>query len=494
MSEEDYKKLLYRKQFLLTSRDIEGLYSWKRHEICNGEKKLYVHPDLDCTVIEQGHRRLVFLGYIFDWQNPEYGNDKILGRIFEENEYFDDLLRATFEYSGRFAAIYEDEDICSMFHDAGGQREVYYHVGENGVSCASQLPIMEKFLEVEQTDNEQALALYGSDAFIRSKKQWVGEETIYKGVKALRPNFYLDISGGKAVRYWPKEPLEGRSLEWASEKGARMLKGFLKAANMRNNIMMPVTAGWDSRMLLAASRDISDEVKYFIIKFPWMDKSHEDIAVPKRLMSRLGKSFEIVESGENVDEGFQDVFCQNTAYCRTENLVGIYNVFYKKYPEYMSISSHVSEVIRNYRGSIKSPNGKAFSIEVGYKEGNDYAEKMCQAWIDKNIQFTREMNIDPFVLFYWEEGLIWEASHRTETDIAIEEYCPFSCRTLLEMFASVDHSYRNKYTCPLYKRIMEKLWPHVVSEPINPSFKNTVKGILVSMDWFYMVKRFMRKL
>ena len=493
MSGADYKKLLYRKQFLLTAHDIDGLYSWNKYEVCRGEKKLYVHPELECIVIKDDFRQVIFVGYIFDWQNPEYGNEKILERILE-NESFDELLRATFEYSGRFAIIYEDDYICSMFHDAGSQREVYYHIGEKGVSCASQLPIMKKFLGVEETDNEEALALYRSEDFIKSKKQWVGEETIYKGVRSLRANFYLDICNGKSVRYWPTEPLEKKSLEWVSEKGARMLRGFMMAAHMRRNIMIPVTAGWDSRMLLAASKDISDEIKYFIIKFPWMDMKHEDISVPKGLMSSLGKKFEIIESGEHVDEGFKEVFCQNTAYCRMENLTGIYNVFYKRFPEYMSISSHISESIRNYRGSMNPPSGKLFSIEIGYSKGNAYVEKICQRWIDDNIQFTKDMNIDPFVLFYWEEGLNWEASHRTETDIAIEEYCPFSCRKLLEMFASVDASYRNKYTCPLYKHMMEKLWPEVLSGPINPSFKNTVKGILVNMDWFYPVKKFMKNL
>ncbi len=493
MSGADYKKLLYRKQFLLTSQDIDGLYSWNKYEVCRGEKKLYVHPELECIVMKDDFRQVIFLGYIFDWQNPEYGNEKILKRIFE-NESFDELLMATFEYSGRFAVIYEDDYICRMFHDAGGQREVYYHIGKNGVSCASQLPIMKKFLGIEETDNEEALALYRSDDFIKSKKQWVGEKTIYSNTNELRANFYLDINNGKAVRYWPKEPLEKKSLEWASEKGARMLRGFIMAAHMRRNIMIPVTAGWDSRLLLAASKDISDEIKYFIIKFPWMDMKHEDISIPKRLMSSLGKNFEIIESGEHVDEGFEEVFRQNTAYCRLENLTGIYNVFYKKHPGYMSISSHVSETIRFYRGSIKEANGKLFATYVGYKAGNEYVEKKCQEWIDNNIQITRDMNIDMGVLFYWEEGLSWEASHRTETDIAIEEYTPFSCRNLLSMLASVDPSYRNKYTCPLYKRMMEKLWPEVLSEPINPSFKNTVKGILVSMDWFYPIKRFIKKL
>lgn len=495
MENKEYENLLYRRQFLLTGKKIEGLSNWKKYSMRSEAKTLYVHPELDCITAEDERRRIVFLGYVFDWQNPEYDNEKILHRVFEK-ETFEEILEATFEYSGRFAILYEDEHVCRMFHDAGSQREIYYHVGERGVSCAAQLPIMEKFIGVEETDDKEALELYMSEEFVNSKKYWIGEKTIYKDVKRLRSNFYLDIKDGNAVRYWPLKPIDKKSLEWVSEKGANMLKGFIEAANMRRKLVIPVTAGWDTRIILAASKGIRDDVRYFIIKFPWMDNNHSDIVVPGRLMSKLGCRFEVMESGEHVDEEFEVIFRKNTAYYRLDNLLGIYNVLYNEFSDYdyLNITGHVSEVARNYRGTIKNPNGRLFSTYVGYDGSDSYIVKMCQKWIDENAHVAKDMDVDMLSLFYWEEGLGWEASHRTESDIAIDEYCPFSCRKLLELMLSVESSYRNKYSCTLYQRIMEKLWPEVLSEPINPSCKNTIKGVLVNLDWLYPLKRFVKKL
>jgi len=489
-----YEKLLYRKQYILLPYTIKGPEGWKTYGVHKDRFVLHTHPELEMALAEDEKRRVVLLGYILDWQNPESGNLDILRMLLRENKDFDSFLEATYNLGGRFMLIYEDGECCRLYMDAAGQMEAFFYNGRKGLTCGAQLPIMNQYIGLEKNADKGVQEFYMSEDFIKSNMQWVGEDTIYSDVKEIRANFYLDIAEGKTVRYWPKEPLKKRSLGAASEMACWMLKGFMDAISRRSKLVMPVTAGWDSRLLLSASKNIRDRVTYYIIRAPWMDDDHVDIRVPRRLFEELGIPFKVINAGEEVDADFARAFRDSTAYPIESNLPGIYNVFYKQFPGMVNISSHVSETIRNYRGSIVSPSGKQFSTHIGYDGNNEYAARMCDVWLKKNSELAKEMNIDLLSLFYWEEGIRWDASHRTQADIAIEEYSPFSCRNLLTMMLSVNDSYRNRYNCTLYRRMIEIMWPEVLYEPINPSFKNNVKGFLVSMDKFYVANRFIKRL
>jgi len=494
MKSIDYDRLIYRRQFLLVPEGVTGPEGWERHVICNGKKMLYVHPDLDYCEFEKDGKRAVLLGYIFDWQRPQDTDLDILRRLICAKGGFDELLRATFDFSGRFALIYEDESTCRLFHDAAGQREVYYHVGESGVSCGSQLPILKQYLSLEDNPDREVCEFYVSKDFINSKKNWFGDFTIYKDTRGLKPNFYLDLIEGCAVRYWPTEPLEPKSLDWAVEIGSNMLCGFMDAASRRKSLVLPVTAGWDSRVTLAATRKISSKVDYFIIKFSRMDERHVDIRIPKKLFKKLGIPFNVMDASAPIDEKFADIFRQNAAYPKEENLPGIYNVLYSSYEGRVNMPGHVSDIVKNYRGKIELPTGELFSGHVGYDCANKFAAKTCDLWLEDTKELARKMNIDLLSLFYWEETINSQASQRTESDIAVDEYCVFSCRNLLANLLSVDSVYRGKFNCVLYRKMMERMWPQVLSEPMNPSLHSYIRGVLSSLNLLYPLKELKKKL
>lgn len=489
-----YERLIYRKQYIIMPYTIDGPSEWKTYGIRNDRLVLHVHPELEVTIADDEKRKIVLLGYVLDWQNPEYGNGDILRMLLRENRDFDSFIEATFSLGGRFVMIYEDDKCCRIYNDAAGQMELYYHKGSKGLACATQLPIMKRYMELEMNTDKGVQEFYESEDFANSLRQWVGEDTIYKATRRLSPNFYLDLIEGEVVRYWPLKPLRKRSRQASSEMACWMLKGFMNAISRRGKLIIPVTAGWDSRLVLAATKDIRDRVTYYIIKYPWMDDESKEMTIPRNMFEELGIPFKVLNPGAEADLDFSRAYMDNTAYPIAENIPGAYNIFYRMFNDRINITSQVSEVVRNYCGTIKSPNGKLFSTFIGYEGNNDYVVRMCDKWINKNSKLAKEMNIDLLSLFIWEEGLGWEASQRSQADIAIEEYSPFSCRNLLEMLLSVNDSYRNKYNCSLYRSMIEIMWPEVLGEPVKPSFKNTLNGALVSMDMLYSAKKIFKKL
>ena len=74
----------------------------------------------------------------------------------------------------------------------------------------------------------------------------------------------------------------------------------------RHTLMMAVTSGNDSRLLLASSRDLRNKIYYFINNES-LGHRHPDIAVPQSMFEHLGIPFHIHDVPDDMDEEFERV-------------------------------------------------------------------------------------------------------------------------------------------------------------------------------------------
>ena len=66
----------------------------------------------------------------------------------------------------------------------------------------------------------------------------------------------------------------------------------MKSISLRYpNLILPLTAGFDSRLLFLSSLDINCE--YYVSQHKWMNDSHPDIIISKQLTSLFGKKLVI---------------------------------------------------------------------------------------------------------------------------------------------------------------------------------------------------------
>jgi len=82
--------------------------------------------------------------------------------------------------------------------------------------------------------------------------------TPYRHVRRVLPNHYLDLEGWKAVRHWPgkAELTVDYDTDRAVKEIVSIIKNNLQAISKRYRIHMGLTAGRDTRLLLACSRPI----------------------------------------------------------------------------------------------------------------------------------------------------------------------------------------------------------------------------------------------
>lgn len=470
--------LLYRRQFLLTRQPVEELNNWDRIQV--GQYYLHVHPDLHISVAHDSTKSLTLLGYMFDPARYQLSNQEILNRVLAATKDFDSLILSLKPYAGRYALFYLDNACLYVVQDALALREVYYCQRENLVVCGSQTNLLVRYSHPhikESSDPELLNFLQNQLPHIRNGRLWPGDGTPFESIKHLLPNHCLDIARLRSYRYWPNSQINRLELDEAVSKSAAFLQGALKAAAHRYPLMMAVTAGLDSRALLAASREISDSIYFFINKKGELTDWSNDIRIPKEIFSRIGIPFHIHHVPQGVSEDFRSIFLQNTMYARDMLLPVIYNVYYKQHSDKINILG-VGEVGRTkFFNEPKNLTPYYLAYMLRYRKSS-HAVKECDAWLKGAKPVARQYGLNIMTLFWW-EVLIgnWGAVGNSESDIAIEEFDPYNSHFLYETFLSVDSRYRTLKDNILFKELIRFMWPQLLDVPDNPP--ESVKDWLV---------------
>lgn len=93
--------------------------------------------------------------------------------------------------------------------------------------------------------------------------------TMRSAVDWLPPNHYLDLRGWQPVRHWPKGPIPfaddiEETIEFIADRVARNLRALADAGQFQ----MSLTAGKDTRVLLACARELADEIEFVTHAIP----------------------------------------------------------------------------------------------------------------------------------------------------------------------------------------------------------------------------------
>jgi len=479
--------LRWRRQFLLTRRAVDPPSHWGHLEV--GAFQLYHHPDLDVAQGRLADREVVLLGYLFDAAKPARTSQDIVADLVSRASDWPGLVRALKPYAGRFVILYRDGAGLKIVQDALSLREVYYATGPNTAVCASQPGLLTKFSDpnLRRTEDRETLDFYDVEMRpVRNGRLWVGDGTLFDGVKHLLPNHYLDVERLAAYRYWPNEPWKPLEVSDAVDRACAFLQGMLKAVTSRYPVMMAVTAGTDSRTLLAASRDVRDKVYYFINSRPRLSGRSADIRIPARIFDRIGLPFHVHQIEQEVDPRFREIFLSNTFFAGDDLLPVVYNVYYRRHTGKVNLLG-VGEIGRALWGSAPrnvTPYHLAYAL--GYTRSR-FAVKACEAWLAEAGPVARVHGVDLMSLLLWEQLLgNWGAVGNSESDIAMEEFDPYDSHYMYETLLAVDDRSVGGDRNVVFRHMIRRMWPELLDFPINPpdntrdAVKHLMKGLRLS--------------
>lgn len=221
-SEKSYQKLLYRRQYVITSDPTYQRPDWIKKELARGQFLLH-HSDLNVVVHHTKTVKMTLLGYLLDPNHPTDSDDVILGRIAEVCKSLQDVMEFVSGCGGRFVLIIQGLGGNRLFTDPAGFRQIYYSHSSTDLWCASQPHLLAEALNLPEDRSEAIVGFLNSSAYTsgRTEHAWYGDATRFDGVRHLMPNHYLDIDSGAIVRFWPYRALIPKNVDDAATEKLR---------------------------------------------------------------------------------------------------------------------------------------------------------------------------------------------------------------------------------------------------------------------------------
>jgi hypothetical protein len=483
----------YPAQFLLGPSAAGLIASWPTRRVA-GDLSLVTHPDLDCVQVRRGNKELTLVGHILDPMIPQATNEAILESLLDRFSDREALIGATAGYGGRWLIVAADRQERFLFHDALGLRQVFYTDtrARDRVWAMSQPGMARDVLGLEV--DQEALAFAQSYAFrSHPEYRWPGQASPIHGTTHLLPNHWLDLARGTSQRYLPRAPLPAIDLTAAVERLAALLPGMIDAAFRRFELAISLTAGLDSRLVLAASKSVCNQVVFVSVRQHSMRDDHPDITVPARLLRRLGLPHEVIRADTAMTPEFDQFF---------RRVVHLAHEHYG--PDAEAILRRFSRTKATLTGSGAEVGRCSFRKELPFSDirtvtpanlarlqrmGREpFALRYFESWL--NDAASRQ-NVKLLDLFEWEQGHgNWLAMTQLEFDIAWREIItPYNCRAVLTTMLGVDERYRRAPDYALFRQVIDRLWPEVLQEPINPHTHKTwlqyVRGELRSLRKYW---------
>ncbi len=472
---DEKRRLVYRRQYLISPRHIDCPFIHNKYEL-DGLGLLYTHIDLKVTEVRLNQKHLILLGDIFDYRDPGKDNTKILNEL-AKNE-LPNILSDCSYLCGRFVIIYLGPSTKAIFTDATASRKVYYFADRSAYWCASQPHLIARILGFERTKDPSRNKFYESEDFIRLCYSNIGNTTPYDAIRQLMPNHYIDIGLRKAVRFWPDKKIPLLPLEDVADQCSIFLKGIMAAIASRYQVMLPVTSGFDSRMLMAASEEYKDTVYYYINKEKRLTDRHNDLRIPAKIFKTLDVDFHILELNREIDKDFEEIYHFNNPYANREYLPHVYNYFIN-FSHKVNLPGNFAAAtwgINRLKEEKISAENLAFLYELS---SYTFAVEYYEEWLKGCRDLCSENRINPITLFYWEERIAnWGTQIQIDKDIAQEDINPLNSRLMIENFLSVKRTYHNAPDHILHRKIIDMLWPALNSFPYNPGFQRTFLTIM----------------
>lgn len=482
-SEQDYQGRIggdrFCNQFLLGPEFVDTLTGWKNVKVSES-LVLTAHPELTVEQVSDGCKSITLIGYMLDPGCPQKDNVGIMLSLLAGFSAIEQLISATARLGGRWIVIAGDGEQTVLFNDALGLRQVFYTGPDyrEGLWVMSQ-PGIFAWLKKLHIDDAALSFIDSYEMRNHAEYRWPGTATAFSEIIHLLPNHCLDLSTGKSRRYWPLASIKARGLDDGVDEAIKILQGLMAAATSRFDLVLGMTAGYDSRIVLAASRTVLNKLSAITVRQGRMPDTHQDLVIAARLLGRLGIRHDIVRALPYMSAAFSKTFKENVFLAHDHygpDAEAILDCYGRKK---VVVTGSGAEVAREPFQKRIDRNRRHYTAQdlarLQWMGDNQFAVQSFQQWLD---EFDEPCKVHLLDLFSWEQSHgNWLAGTQMEFDIAWHDiFTPFNCRELLVCLLSVDERHRNSPDHKLFKMLIENMWPELMNAPINPQDSHKKSG------------------
>jgi len=212
------------------------------------------------------------------------------GRVVDVN-FVEDLLG---DFAGRFVAIVVGLDAPRIYLDAAGSMGVVF-------SASQRVAASSVFLIPYVGASDDRLAFVRGGSALSYVPHLYFGLTVRTSADWLLPGHFLDLSTWQPVRHWPRGEIVfttkiGETIEFVAERLCRNIRAVVETGRTR----MSLTAGRDTRVLLACARDLVSDIE-FVTHSHSDHAGHIDVAVARHIARTLGLQHRVIRKQSVTD-------------------------------------------------------------------------------------------------------------------------------------------------------------------------------------------------
>jgi hypothetical protein len=286
-------------------------------------------------------------------------------------------------------------------------------------------------------------------------------------VERILPNHYLDLRDWQMVRHWPNEPLNDVvSVEEAITEIAAVIRRQMAAIVSATPTYLSLTAGRDSRMLLACSKGLADKLE--LLTFELGDqRAAIDCDTARRIARRFGLSHVVLPLEKATQEDLEQ-WMYRIGYSTGEVRGWQCATMVKRLPGGRTIlEENIGELARGYWWAADDSEATPIAPERLVRHcqcpPNEVPLARARSWLET---LPAAHSLQVLDLFFIEQDLgCWAGIlPYAECDPGFQLF-PLNNRRILELMLRLPIDYRR--TGNLQRDIIAREWPALLQWPFN---------------------------
>lgn len=290
---------VYPGQFILSKSEVELPECWTTEKL--GSWILCRHLSLPRMRLVGRDEQAIgwILGFPIDRNGMLWSDGSEIRVPWGSDRTDESIEEFVYGFGGRFLAAFVGEPKKRLYLDPVGSLSMVYCAHQEIVASTPNLIPRDRHTKFH-------LELAMEMGIPHTNAMYPLELTPRHNVERLIPNHYLDLDKWERVRHWPKQPLrDDDSVGNAVAAVAEITKRHISAIVSRTPTYLRLTAGGDSRMLLACAKGVADRLHLFTVPIP-DDGGNLDVAVARMIADRIGLRHFVPEFQESSDADLDD--------------------------------------------------------------------------------------------------------------------------------------------------------------------------------------------
>ena len=355
-------------QFILC-RSLDDIpESWVRKT--SGTWHLGFHPSLPVQEIIASDSSVTgwILGYPISPQARLITEDVRFSFSPDADDAPERFESSLYTYGGRFAAVFIGSHSSRFYLDPCGSLAAVFCGKQQIVASTSTLIPYKQ----SSKDNHELI----STVMIPGTDNWYPFGlTSRHSVERLIPNHYLDLESWETVRHWPKREISTcTDVPLAVNELISLLKNNLSAIAGDFPSYMELTAGRDTRILLACAREHLENITFFTFVIPG-GQGKIDVPICVRMVKQLGLHHMFLPF-EQASESELKAFYYRTGHSvdgRAAHFLRMYNRLEPQHPILRGVGGEIGRGFHWRQGATESS-------PVSVSDILDHTQRLSHTW------------------------------------------------------------------------------------------------------------------